>query len=82
MESIKTSQELYEHVMSEYKKYDTELNSLFFDFPVHMSKSDILVTYEHLQHDINGDYVVRLKIQNRRFWTMKILSYMVTVKSH
>ena len=25
MESIKTSQELYEHVMSEYKKYDTEL---------------------------------------------------------
>lgn len=52
MESIKTSQELYEHVMSEYKKYNTELNSLFFDFPVHMSKSDILVTYEHLQHDI------------------------------
>lgn len=61
MKIIKTSQELYEHVMSEYKKYDTELNSLFFDFPVHMSKSDILVTYEHLQHDINGDYIVKLK---------------------
>lgn len=61
MKIIKNSQELYEHVMSEYKKYDVELNSLFFDFPVHMSKSDILATYEHLQHDINGDYVTRLK---------------------
>lgn len=38
MKIIKTSQELYEHVMSEYKKYDTELNSLFFDFPVHITK--------------------------------------------
>lgn len=58
---IKTSQELYEHVMSEYKKYDTELNSLFFDFPVHMFKSDILAAYKRLQHDINGDYVTRFK---------------------
>lgn len=61
MKIIKTSQELYEHVMSEYKKYDTELNSLFFDFPVHMFKLDILAAYERLQHDINGDCVVRLK---------------------
>ena len=61
MKTIKTSQELYEYVMSEYKKDDTELNSLFFDFPVHMFKSDILAAYECLQYDINGDYVVRLK---------------------
>lgn len=61
MEIIKTSQELYEHVMSEYKKDDEELNSLFFDFPVHMFKSDILAAYKRLQHDINGDYIVRLK---------------------
>ena len=61
MEIIKTSQELYEHVMSDYKKYDTELNSLFFDFPVHMFKSDILAAYKCLQHDINGDYVTRFK---------------------
>ena len=26
-----------------------------------MSKSDILVTYEHLQHDINGDCIIKLK---------------------
>ena len=82
MESIKTSQELYEHVMSEYKKYDTELNSLFFDFPVHMSKSDILVTYEHLQHDINGDCIIKLKTQNKKLLIMKTLSYVVTVRSH
>lgn len=61
MEIIKTSQELYEHVMSEYKKDDVELNALFFDFPVHMFKSNILAAYAHLQHDINGDYVTRFK---------------------
>lgn len=61
MKTIKTSQELYAYVMSEYKKYDTELNSLFFDFQVHMFKSDILAVYERLQYDINGDFVVRLK---------------------
>lgn len=61
MKIIKNSQELYEHVMSEYKKDDEELNSLFFDFPVRMFKSDILTAYKHLQHDINGDYVGKLK---------------------
>ena len=61
MELIRNSQELYEHVMSEYKKDDEELNSLFFDFSVRMSKSDILAAYKRLQHDINGDYIVRLK---------------------
>ena len=56
---ITSCTELYEAVMYEYRKYDTELNSLFFDLDVRMKKSDILLTYAALQHDINGDEVAR-----------------------
>ena len=58
---ISNQKDLYNYVTTEYQKYDVELNSLFFDFPVHMLMSDILTAYEILQHDINGDLVIKLK---------------------
>lgn len=58
---ITSPEEMYEHVMSEYMKGDTELNSMFFDFDVRMSVRDILVTYAKLQEDINGDMVLRME---------------------
>ncbi len=59
--TIKTPADMYQRVKDEYFKYDTELNSLFFDFRVRMSKKDILETYAELQHDINGDFVGRFE---------------------
>jgi len=58
---ITSPEEMYEHVMSQYMKGDTELNSMFFDFDVRMSVRDILVTYAKLQEDINGDMVLRME---------------------
>lgn len=58
---ITSPEELYDHVMDEYLKDDTELNSLFFNFEVQMSVGDILVTYAKLQKDINGDEVFRME---------------------
>lgn len=59
--TIKTPDDMYKHVMDEYNKYDTELNGLFFDFRVRMSKKDIMETYAELQSDINGDFVGRFE---------------------
>ena len=59
--AITTSEEMYNQVKDEYDHYDVELNSLFFDFPVRMKKADILTTYASLQHDINGDDVLRIE---------------------
>ncbi len=59
--AITSTDELYEHVLSEYMKGDTELNRMFFDFEVQMSVSDILIAYAELQKDINGDDVLRLE---------------------
>lgn len=61
MKTLKTAKELYDHVAQEYRKYDTELNGLFFDVPVQMPKYEILRAYQQLQKDINGDDVVLLK---------------------
>lgn len=57
---ITTPQELKNHVKSEYAKYDTELNSLFFDIQVKMPQYDILQAYACIQKEINGDEVIRL----------------------
>ena len=48
-------------VIEDYRKEDTELCSLFFDFPVKMTKAEILETYAELQEIINGDIVVRIE---------------------
>ena len=57
---LTTSQELYDYVMNEYKKTDQELTSSFFDVPVHMKERDILLAYQAVQHDTNGDDIVQL----------------------
>jgi len=56
---ITTAKFMYDFVCHEYRNESVELNSLFFDFKVHMKKSDILLAYAALQNDINGDKVVR-----------------------
>lgn len=61
MKTLKTAKELYDYVTQEYRKYDTELNGLFFDVPVQMPQYEILRAYQQLQEDINGDDVVLLK---------------------
>ena len=61
MKAFKTAKELYNYVTDEYRKYDTELNGLFFDVPVQMPEYEILQAYRELQKDINGDDVVFLK---------------------
>lgn len=61
MKTLKTAKELYDHVAQEYRKYDTELNGLFFDVLVQMPKYEILMAYQQLQEDLNGDDVVLLK---------------------
>lgn len=65
---LTTSQELYDYVMNEYKKTDQELTSSFFDVPVHMKERDILLAYQTIQHDTNGDDVVQL-CSEIEFWT-------------
>ena len=54
---------LVEKVVDRYTDYDndTELNSLFFDFPVSMKKKDILQAYGEIQSKINGDIVEQAK---------------------
>lgn len=65
---LTTSQELYDYVMNEYKKTDQELTSSFFDVPVHMKERDILLAYQAVQHDTNGDDIVQL-CSEIEFWT-------------
>lgn len=57
---ITTANELENYIYDEYRKYDTELNGLFFDVQVKMVKKDILTAYANIQKNINGDDVLRL----------------------
>lgn len=52
---------MYDYVIMEYQKYDTELNGLYFDFDVRMKEREILDTYALIQYTINGDEVVRIE---------------------
>lgn len=54
-------EEIENRVYEDYRKYDTELNSLFFDFQVKAPEKVLLETYAEIQHTINGDYVIRLE---------------------
>lgn len=55
---ITTKEELCKKVTDDYCSYSTELNGLFFDFPVKMEKGEILEAYAELMDCINGDDVV------------------------
>lgn len=57
MRLVTTKEELCKVVLQDYCAHDTELNGLFFDFPVEMEKKEILQAYEELQYRINGDEV-------------------------
>lgn len=57
---ITTADELENYIYDEYRKYDTELNGLFFDVQVKMKEKDILRAYAAIQKNINGDDVIRL----------------------
>ena len=48
-------------IFADYRKYDTELNSLFFDFEVDgITQAELLELYASIQEQINGDAVMRL----------------------
>lgn len=51
---------IIDKVCINYREYDTELTSLFFDFPVKADKNLLLEAYAHIQKACNGDTVVRL----------------------
>jgi hypothetical protein len=59
--AIITKENLYERVTADYRHNSTELNGLYFDFPVRMTKKDILEIYAKLQWAINGDNVIRVE---------------------
>lgn len=49
------------YIIEDYRKYATELNSLFFDFEVDgLTEAELLELYAYIQKLINGDYVMRL----------------------
>jgi len=54
--------DVYDKVKYEYDINDVSLSHLFFDFPVYnIPKIDLLDIYAQIQHDINGDYVLRVE---------------------
>lgn len=70
------SRSIKNKIYEECRKYDTELNSLFFDFQVKMPKKELLKIYSEVVHVINGDDVVKLedvKIQLSDFSTNTII---------
>ena len=70
------SRSIKNKVYEEYRKHDTELNSLFFDFQVKMPEKELLKIYSEVVHVINGDDVVKLedvKIQLSDFSTNTII---------
>ena len=57
---ITTAKDLCTHVINDYENEDTELNGLFFDFPVDMKKAEIIRAYNAIQQRVNGDYIAHL----------------------
>lgn len=71
------SRSIKNKIYEEYRKNDTELNSLFFDFQVKMPEKELLKIYSEVVHVINGDDVIKLedvKIQSSNFSTFPIES--------
>lgn len=70
------SRSIKNKIYEEYRKNDTELNSLFFDFQVKMPEKELLKIYSEVVHVINGDDVIKLedvKIQSSDFSTNTII---------
>lgn len=70
------SRSIKNKIYEEYRKNDTELNSLFFDFQVKMPEKELLKIYSEVVHVINGDDVIKLedvKIQSSNFSTNTII---------
>lgn len=60
MNALKTYDEIYDKVKTDYMNDSVELNGLFFDFEVNATYETLLKAYTDLQHDINGDDVLHL----------------------
>ena len=70
------SRSIKNKIYEEYRKNDTELNSLFFDFQVKMPEKELLKIYSEVVHVIDGDDVMKLeevKIQSSDFSTNTII---------
>lgn len=70
------SRSIKNKIYEEYRKNDTELNSLFFDFQVKMPEKELLKIYSEVVHVIDGDDVMKLedvKIQLSDFSTNTII---------
>lgn len=59
-----SKEDIIDYVLNEYRKYDTELNSLFFDFHVRLKEKILLKAYAEIQYIVNGDDVIRLENPN------------------
>ena len=53
--------DIEQKILDDYENDDVELNHLFFDFNVEMSKGELLELYADIVCEINGDIVVRLE---------------------
>lgn len=70
------SRSIKNKIYEEYRKNDTELNSLFFDFQVKMPEKELLKIYSEVVHVIDGDDIMKLedvKIQSSDFSTNTII---------
>ena len=70
------SRSIKNKIYEEYRKNDTELNSLFFDFQVKMPEKELLKIYSEVVQVIDGDDVMKLedvKIQSSDFSTNTII---------
>lgn len=53
--------DIEDYIFDEYRNYDSELNSLYFDFEVDgLTQAELLELYASIQEQINGDSVMRL----------------------
>lgn len=62
--TLQSIDEIKEYVLNEYRNESTELNGLFFDFDVNMTKKDIIQAYIDIQRIINDDIVIHLNNPN------------------
>lgn len=60
IEVITSKKDLVDKVKKDYFDHSTELNSLFFTFPVSMKSAEIIAAYKELVCMINGDVIIHL----------------------
>lgn len=65
-------QKLKEHILNDYMNNAEEFSSGFFDgiIVVNISGEELLKMYEELQGELNGDYLVRLKNEDKKLDTV------------